>query len=117
MVAGSAWATAQSIAMGGSVATAALITGSAAAVLGSLGTLLGAQFDKCKTDEERLVVIFEEISRREAELSIQLLNPYLKINLREILELAILFLRNFENQEELEIFLVAKLEELLLFFY
>ncbi len=82
MVAGSALATAQSIAMGGSVATAALITGSATAVFGSLGTLLGAKLDNCNTEEERLVVIFEDISRLETELSVQPLNPYLKINLR-----------------------------------
>ncbi len=71
MTAGGALATAQSIAMGGSVITAAIITGSATAAGGALGTLLGAKFDKCKTDEERLVVILEEISRREAELSIK----------------------------------------------
>ena len=50
-------ATAQSIAMGGSAATAAIITGSATTVIGALGTLLGAKFDRCKTDEERLAVI------------------------------------------------------------
>ena len=37
--------------------TAAIITGGAAAVFGALGTLLGAAFKNCKTDEERLVVI------------------------------------------------------------
>ncbi len=57
MTAGGALATAQSIAMGGSVVTAAIITGGATAVIGALGTLLGAKFDRCKTDEERLVVI------------------------------------------------------------
>ena len=57
MKAGSVLATAQSIAMGGSVATATVITSSATAVFGALGTLLGAKFDRCKTDEERLAVI------------------------------------------------------------
>ena len=57
MTAGGALATAQSIAMGGSVVTAAIITGSATAGIGALGTLLGAKFDRCKTDEERLAVI------------------------------------------------------------
>ena len=57
VTAGGAFATAQSIAMGGSVVTAAIITGSAAAVIGALGSVLGAEFDKCKTDEERLAVI------------------------------------------------------------
>ncbi len=64
MKAGSVLATAQSIAMGGSVATATVITSSATAVFGALGTLLGAKFDSCKTDEERLAVIYEEISKR-----------------------------------------------------
>ncbi len=57
MKAGSVLATAQSIAMGGSVATATVIASSATAVFGALGTLLGAKFDRCKTDEERLAVI------------------------------------------------------------
>ena len=61
VTAGGAWATAQSIAMGGSVVTAAIITGGAAAVFGALGTLLGAAFTNCNTDEERLLVIFENI--------------------------------------------------------
>ncbi len=57
MTAGGTLATAQSIAMGGNVATASLITGSVKAVLSALGTLLGAQFFNCNTDEERLVEI------------------------------------------------------------
>ena len=52
-----ALATTHTLAVGGSVATATVITGSATAVFGALGTLLGAKFDRCKTDEERLVVI------------------------------------------------------------
>ena len=62
VTAGGALATAQSIAMGSSVVTAAIITGSATVVGGALGTLLGEKFDKCSNDEERLAMILEEIS-------------------------------------------------------
>ena len=52
-----ALATTHTLAVGGSVATATVITGSATAVFGALGTLLGAKFDRCKTDEDRLAII------------------------------------------------------------
>jgi hypothetical protein len=49
--------TTHTLAVSGSVATATVISGSATAVFGALGTLLGAKFDRCKTDQERLAVI------------------------------------------------------------
>ena len=85
--------------MGGSVGTAAIITSSATAVIGALGSAIGAKFDDCETDEERLKVIQEKILKLEAELSIQPLNPYLKINLRNILVPAILLLLNMKTQD------------------
>ena len=96
--------------MGGSKGTATLITVSAAVALAALGILLGREFDNCNTNEERLKVILKKISNLEAELSIQPLNPYLKINLIEILEPAIIFLRNMKNQEGLAIYYEARID-------
>ena len=52
-VAGGAFAGAQAAGL----VTAGGITGSAAAVIGDLISVFCSEFDKCKTDEERLAVI------------------------------------------------------------
>ena len=83
--------TAQTISVGGSVATATLITGGATAIGGALGTLLGSKFDDCETDEERLAVILEEISRRETELRENAQDIQTRTNFKEVVKLGIKF--------------------------
>jgi hypothetical protein len=84
-------ATAQTISVGGSAATATLITGGATAVGVALGTLLGSKFDKCKTDEERLAVILEEVFSLEAKLKKNPKDTETRTKLKEVLKLGLQF--------------------------
>ncbi len=71
--------------------------------------LLGYKYNKCNTDEERLTVILEEISRCEAESRENPQDVQRRRQLNEILEHGLKLARQMGNTDDVERELERKL--------